>query len=341
MQWICFLTKHSVRGGLVLITLAFAGCSTFMPEVQPVPDEPAIIVATPDPVVEPKPEPEPQPEPVVEVPEAPKPSPIAIVLTSSQPAYLDVAVELAGYFEDHTVYDLSAESLPPVSILRSINDGNSSTVVAIGLRAAQSSVSMSDSPVVFAQVFNHQDHELLSENSRGVAALAPLEAQLAAWKALDPDISRIGLIIGEGHEDLIARAEVAAARHDIELHVRFAHSDQETLYLFRRMIRDIDGFWLFPDNRILSARVLDQMLEDANRQHVPMAVPNESMLKMGAAVSITTVAADIAATIAKIVRKIQAGEIDDVSPITELSEVRIVVNDHLPAKQAVANASTK
>ena len=176
---------------------------------------------------------------------------------------------------------------------------------------------MAESPVVFSQVFNHQAHNLLTKNSRGVAALAPLDAQIAAWKKIDPTVARIGVIVGEGHEQLITDAELAAEQHGVELRVHIAHSDQETLYIFRRMIRDIDGFWLFPDNRILSNRVLQQMLSDANRQHVPVVVPNESMLQIGAAMSISTVAADIAASIAKVLRRIQAGEIDQVPPITQ------------------------
>jgi ABC-type uncharacterized transport system substrate-binding protein len=335
MRGICFLARQSKFGGLLLLALLFAGCSTYVPVPEPLPDEPVVVIDTPEPA------PQPQPEPVVEVPTPLSVPPIAIVLTSNQPAYLDVAVELAGHFEDHRVYDLSGESLPPISVLRSINDGNSTAVVAIGLRAAQSAVAMSDVPVVFSQVFNHQDHDLLKENTRGVAALAPLAAQLAAWKKVDPTISRIGLIIGEGHDDLIVEAELAAERHGIDLHIRIAHSDQETLYLFRRMIRNIDGFWLFPDNRVLSARVLDQMLSDANRQHVSVVVPNKSMLKMGAAISITTVAADIAATIAKIVHKIQAGEIQQVPPMSELSEVQVAINEMAPTKQTVAISSTK
>lgn len=106
--------------------------------------------------------------------------------------------------------------------------------------------------------------------------------------------------------------------------------------MFRRMIRDIEGFWLFPDNRILSARVLNQMLLDANRQRVPVVVPNEAMLQMGAAISMSTVAADIAATIATVVRRIQAGDIDKVPAISALSEVRVAVNDRVAARQAVA-----
>ncbi len=92
------------------------------------------------------------------------------------------------------------------------------------------------------------------------------------------------------------------------------------------MIRDIDGFWLFPDNRVLSARVLEQMLADASRQQVTVNVPSESMLQLGAMISMSTVAADIAATIVDIVRQIQAGGLAKVPPITQLSEIRVSTN---------------
>lgn len=326
MQGICTLPATAFRGGLLLLVAMLAGCTTWLPEPEPVEPGPVVVnEPPPEPVVEP--EPEPEPEPVVEVPVEPRLPPIAIVLTSSQPAYRDVAVELAGHFEDHSVYDLSDESLPPVSILHSINDSNSTAVVAIGLRAAQSSIAISKLPVVFSQVFNYQEHDLLTANSRGIAPLAPMEAQLIAWKQVDPDLKTVGIIIGEGHDELVASASAAAKKCGVDLDVRIAHSDQETLYLFRRMISDLDGFWLLPDNRILSARVLTEMLDEAKRHNVDVVVPSESMLQIGAAMSISTVATDIAASIAKVLRRIQAGEIDQVPPITELSEVRVTLND--------------
>ena len=334
MQGICSPPKLTLHCALLVFAVTFSGCTTWLPVDEPDELEPIVVTETPPPDLGTFPEPE--PEPVVQVSKTPTSAPIAIVLTSSQPAYLDVATELAAHFENHTVYDLSEDSLPPVTILRSINDSESTAVVAIGLGAAQSSIAMSDLPVVFSQVFNHQAHELLNENSRGVAVLAPMEAQLAAWKQLDPNISRVGIIIGEGHEELLDAAQNAADKHEIELLIQTAHSDQETLYLFRRMLADIDGFWLFPDNRVLSARVLNEMLADASRRSVTVVVPNEAMLQIGAAISMTTVAADIAATIAKVLRRIQAGEIDQVPPISELSEVRVTTNDSILRKQAVA-----
>ena len=306
------------KRALILVTMLFAGCQALPPPPPPV-EEPVEVVVEEPPVVVVEPKPEPKP-----VPPAPPPlPPVSIVLTNSQPAYADVADELSRHFDDYKIYDLGEKDRPPVTVLRLINDSEPGVVIAIGLRAAQSSIAMSDHPVVFSQVFNYERHDLLKDNSRGVAALPPVDAQLAAWKETDPAVSRIGLIIGEGHDELIAEAEIAAQRHDVDLVVQISHSDQETLYLFRRMIRDIDGFWLLPDNRVLSSRVLKQMLADANQQRVPVSVPSDSMLSLGAMISMTTKASDIAATIADIVRKIQVGDIDRVPPITPLKEIAV------------------
>jgi len=304
-----------IRYAALVVALTLTGCSIFAPEIEPV-DEPE-IVSVPV-VVEPD-------QPVkVPVPEPPRLPPVAIVLTSSKPAFVDVANALTEHLDDFQIFDLSDGGQPPVSVLRVINDSNSGTVVAIGLRAAKSSVAMANIPVIFSQVFNHQDYGLLTEHSRGVAPLAPLDAQLAAWTEVDPTISRIGIIVGEGHDELITEARLAAQKHNVELRVRIAHSDQETLYLFRRMSHDIDGFWLFPDNRILSARSLQQILESAKRGQVAVAVPYESMLTMGATISMATQADDIAATIAKIIWQIHDDGLRSVPAISPLSAVRVV-----------------
>ena len=59
---------------------------------------------------------------------------------------------------------------------------------------------------------------------------------------------------------------------------------------------------------------------------VPVSVPSESMLSLGAMISMTTQASDIAATIADVVRKIAAGNIEGVSPITQLSAITVKTN---------------
>ena len=185
--------SRSLLAALVAVS-SLSGCSLFAtliettPIPEPVEPAPEIVIIAPPPVSKPKAK--------VKLPEPAPLPPLAIVLTSSQAAYADVAEALAQQFEDHVVYDLSDRSRPPVTVLRMINDSDSGIVVAIGLRAAKSSVAMSNKPVVFSQVFNYQDHGLLNENTRGVAAVPPLDAQLAAWKEVDPTLSRVGAIIG-------------------------------------------------------------------------------------------------------------------------------------------------
>jgi ABC-type uncharacterized transport system substrate-binding protein len=308
---------------MLLAVAALGGCSLLAPDIDPVEDPVVVVPAEPPP-----PKPSIKPQPPEPIPEPPGLPPVAVVLSSSQPVFLDVANALAEHLDDFRVFDLSDSSQPPVSVLRVINDSDSGAVVAIGLRAAQSSVAMSEVPVIFSQVFNHQDHNLLNPNSRGVAPLAPLDAQLDAWTEIDPTISRIGIIVGEGHDALIEEAQLAAQKHELELHIRIATSDQETLYLFRRMVQDIDGFWLFPDNRILSSRSLQEILRTARRNQVAVAVPNEAMLDMGASISMATEAEDIAATIAGIIRKIQSDGLQSVRPVTPLSAIRVVTRDN-------------
>jgi ABC-type uncharacterized transport system substrate-binding protein len=318
--------------------LVLHGCALFEPEAEPEIVEPAPeVVEAPEPVVA-VPEPAPEPEPPAVAP-PPPPREVAIVLSSRQPAYEDVASELAARLDDVAIYDLGDRSQPPVVAFRQINDSRTDAVVAIGLRAARSSVAMSQVPVVFSQVFNYSDYGLVTANSRGVSALPPLDAHLAAWKQLDPTLARVGMIIGAGHEALRAEAEIAAQDHGVELQIQEAGSDQETLYHFKRMIHEIDGFWLFPDNRILSPRVLTEILQQANRRHVPVAVSNEAMLQLGAAISVSTVAADIAATIVKVLERIRAGGIDELPPLTELSEVRVVTNETLIKPEIAADTA--
>lgn len=314
-----------LRLAILLTAIASAGCSVLAPEpeIASIPEpvepesEPEIVVLPPLPA------PEPRTAPLVVAPPA-LPA-LAIVLTSGIAAYADVAEELSRRFENHVVYNLAEDARAPVNILHLINDSDSQVVVAIGMRAAMSAVAQSRAPVVFSQVFNYQ--RLLTENSRGVSAVAPLDAQIAAWKELDPSILRIGAIVGSGHDSLIADAKLAAEKHGVELLLQVADSDQETLFIFNRMIRNIDGFWLFADNRVLSPRALQKMMSAAKQQQVPVLVPSESMLALGADVSIASVASDIAEIVTQIIRKIEAGDLQDVPAMSPLSEIRVTTND--------------
>lgn len=314
---------------LATLLLALSGCALLTPEA---PTSPPVEPETPVPVTEPAPQvdvqPAKEPAPAVPLPATPQPvsERVAVVLTGSLPAYTRVANELVGWLEDYRIYDLGDRSRSPRQVFESIAGSEAKLVVAIGLSAAKFARSFSTVPVVFSQVFNIEDHGLKSDSMRGVAMLPPMTLQAEAWRAMDPRIKNVGAIVGEGHEELIAETERAMASQGITLHHAIAKSDRETLYHFKRLVYDLDGFLLFPDNRILSRAVFAEVMSDAARHRVQVAVFNESLLKHGATFSASAVESDIAGKITITLNEIGDGLSRDNERLTPLSEIRIQTN---------------
>lgn len=324
-----------------MLCLMLGAASCVQQPMQPTPPEPG----RPPPSSQPVPE-----RPVPARPESPpsRPSPaiseqppaeavevpigtIAIVLSDRTPAFENVAIELGRLLDDYLLYNLADKSLAPPEVFAGIAELQAKAVIAIGLVATREAILRSSLPVVFCQVFNLSASQDTTVPVRGVASTPPLSEQVAAWKRLNPELKSLGAILGPGHETLIAEAQQAAAEHDIAFHYRLASSDRETLFIFQRMAPELDGFWLFPDNRVLSVEILQDMLDYAARHGVDVAVFNHALLDMGAALSATTVEADVAATTLSITSRMLRGEIDDVPWMTPLNEVRITAREGPPA----------
>ncbi|HEX2139460.1 MAG TPA: ABC transporter substrate binding protein [Woeseiaceae bacterium] len=311
---------------VVCLPFLVTGCASTREAPEPEPEPPPPPVSAPEETIdEPAPpppvvaEPEPEPEPV---PVEPEHGRVAIVLSNRSPAYENVAVELGNLLERYLLYNLADKSLSPQAVFSGIADSDAKVVIAIGLQAAQQAMALSTLPVVFCQVFNI-DVSGSDVPVKGVASIPPLSPQVRAWKQLNPNLAAIGAIIGEGHEDLVAEAQVAAAENGVTLHLRTATSDRETLYMFNRMAPDIDGFWLFPDNRVLSVAILKEMLNYASRHEVQIAVFNPALLALGASLSISSVDTDIAVTALEVADRIINGELDAIPARTPLHQLDV------------------
>ena len=327
--------SESVRGivarsFLVLLLVVLSGCSMFIPS----PPEP-VATTEPEPVPLPEPTvvPAPPPEPVIVAPEPVAPAEpqnieplVSVVISNRTPAYVDVSQALDQYLDHAEIYDLSDRSLSPQEAFEAIAKSGARAVVAVGLPAALAAKKYSTVPVVIGQVFNINDNELLSDNVKAVGVLPPIGLQMDAWHELDPELSDVGAILGPGHEDLIAETDRALSERGIKFHYATAQTDRETLYLFNRLVREIDGYILFPDNRILSRSVLSEMMGYATRHRVQVAVFNEPLLAHGATFSAETVPADIALTIARLLEEIIDGNVEKLPPVTGLSEIEIRMN---------------
>jgi len=323
-----------LRSSLLLLLFVLSACSILFPEPPPpvtttIPEVEQEPVTETEPVVRTEPAPVVEPEPVVLPPPEPISALVAVVLSDRTPAYSDVANSLGQHLKNYEVYDLGDHSRTPKEAFASIAESGASAVVAVGMPAATAAKRFSTAPVVFSQVFNFGDSDLLSDNVKGVAVLPPIDLQIDAWRELNPGLRNVGAIIGAGHDDLIAEADNAMREKGIKFHYAIAGSDRETLYLFNRLTRDIDGFLLFPDNRILSRSVLDEMMAYASQHRVQVAVFNDSLLSHGALFSASSVPADIASTIVEVLDAFLNENAQSIPPVSNLSDIVIKTNPEL------------
>lgn len=268
------------------------------------------IEAQSQPQVEPAPAPQPQaapsqPQEPAARPRRRDPEPVAIVYTAGVPVYQATAAAIA------------ARSPGPARLIPlSQDDGALSAeavrgypqVVAVGAAAARSALELPAKQVVFCQVFNYREHGLARDGVIGVSMLPPPTQQFRAWKALAPELKRIGVISGAGHDDLIEAARTAARAQDADLVHREVRTDKEALYEFKRMVPDIDGFWLLPDERVLSHRVLREIMEYGVKHRKLILSFTPELLRFGAVMSVSSRETDVAERVVTALRMPNAAE---------------------------------
>jgi ABC-type uncharacterized transport system substrate-binding protein len=148
--------------------------------------------------------------------------------------------------------------------------------------------------MVFCQVYNYQDHDLVSPTSKGVQLLPPFSLQLEAWMSLSPALQHLGIVTGPGQDSLIAEILQVVERAGLTLTVATVESDQEALLAFKDMTQSIDGLWLLPDNRILSPSVVREIMAYSAKHRKQVVVFGDNFLRLGALMSVTTDERDVA-----------------------------------------------
>jgi ABC-type uncharacterized transport system substrate-binding protein len=229
----------------------------------------------------------------------------AILISNDTASYQVIANQIARRIsaDDHRIFNLDGNPANGARTLERLVEFAPDQLIAVGLLAAKTGRQLPELPLIFCQVFNYQDHDLISPTSSGVKLLPPFALQLEAWKALSPDLHTLGVITGPGHEDLIGEITAAARRHDIEVLSRSAQSDKGTLFEFKRLIPLVQGLWVLPDNRILSVRVLKELMAYGSRHGRQIVVFNQQLLNYGALLSVTGNDADVAEQVVRLLNE--------------------------------------
>jgi ABC-type uncharacterized transport system substrate-binding protein len=226
----------------------------------------------------------------------------------------------------------SADLLNPLVALRP------AVAVAVGREAVElARANLSATPLVFCQVFNYQEFFAPEQRVWGVSSMPPLALPLRGWTSVSPSRRRIGLIVSDAHSALIDEV-AAAAGDDVEIKHAVSSSDRETLYLFKRLASEVDGFWLVPDNRILSPGVLRELLSYAVAHNVGVLVFNDSLLSLGALMSATSTPDDIARGVRSVLERVAAGSTEGLPRLTPLAATRVTVNADVAGRLGVTGA---
>ena len=124
-------------------------------------DSPAVVVAAPQEI-------------------APEPVRIAILLSADIGTYEGIADQIVqrGANSHYEIFSLEGGNAKSELITAEMEKFSPDKIVAIGLSAAKWSRQFASKSMVFCQVFNYQDHDLLSNGSKGVKLLPPFKLQL-------------------------------------------------------------------------------------------------------------------------------------------------------------------
>jgi ABC-type uncharacterized transport system substrate-binding protein len=274
----------------------------------------------------------PAPPPVPAVPaRRPPPSPheVVVLFDARTPGYAEIARHVASELaaERFRIATAAIERETAPEPLAALRGKPRAIVVAVGREAVEAArAELPTTPIVFCQVFNYQDL-LANAPIWGVHSVPPLGLQLRSWKTVDASLARVGLIVSATHEDLAGEALQAAEAIGAQVSREISSSDRETLYLFKRLAPQLDGLWLFPDNRILSPDVLQELLSYAVAHRVGVLVFNEALLQWGALLAASSTTTDVAAGVVSVVERVAAGRTRDLPAMTPLSEVQLQLNE--------------
>lgn len=309
------------RASAAFVALVLVGCATVAP--------PAVVdVLTPTPIEPAEPAPSTAPS-ISPTPEASR-ADIAIVLDTSAPSHGAVAAEIVAALPPrfYRVVRVASNDTAALSALRD----QSITIVAVGSGAvAAAREQLPRKPLVFCQVLAYEELLDGDDSIWGVRALPPLSLQLRSWKASDPTLRTIALIVSDPHGDLAAEAQQAADATATDLLIETSSSDRETLYLFRRLAAGVDGLWLLPDNQALSPSGLREILKLAAARGIGVLTFSDALLRRGALLSAASVPADVALTVRRVVEHVVAGRTADLPTMTPLSAAEFEVNQSVAA----------
>ncbi len=251
---------------------------------------------------------------------------IAVILSDNSPAFVGVQRELGKKFPQRIVTYTLGDETAYSTVQKKIQSSDLPVIVAIGLPAARLAQGFSGKKVIFCQVFNYEDAELVTPWMKGVSATAPVGEQFRIWKSLYPKLTSVGVITGKNLQGLMKEMQAVAKENQIRLDHVEVRSDKEMIYAYKQLSPKIQGLWLVPDNRVLSNDVIRDIMAHSVKEGKQVAVFGRELLGLGGLISAETSYADIAEQVLSRVRQAQEASGVPGAPVIPLTRTVIRIN---------------
>lgn len=228
-----------------------------------------------------------------------------IVISDDLPAYEGVAAALVKRLTPAPrLHRLNGRVEDQHGTIATLQNGGDVPIVAIGPEAVQLAARVPTRPMVYCQVYHY---DIPPSAHSGVKAMPPVAKQFRAWKLVDPRLQRVVLLTGPGFERLAAEAQAAAKDAQLKLEHVVARSDKELLYAVKRLDATVQGVWLAPDRRVLSAEVLREVLSHSVRNGKSVLAFSPKLLPYGALLSVEGEHNDVADRVMAQLRQLDDG----------------------------------
>jgi len=211
---------------------------------------------------------------------APKQRDVLILLSSSAKSYQKIAAYLSAVLGEHAV-QIILSGLPAQdrAVIEDIKVSSTTQIVAIGSKAVNAVKDFKDKQIIYTEIFSHKG--LLADNVKGVSSLPSPEKLFKDWKKLSPGLTKVAVVTGKDLELFLKRAKAAAKAQGIKLIVEQVDTDKGFIYKSKKFRSDVGGQWILPDNRILSAKALKDVMAYSSRRGRQIVVFSPKLLSFG------------------------------------------------------------
>jgi putative ABC transport system substrate-binding protein len=263
------------------------------------------------------------------VPERPS-APVAIVKSKENVNYNRF---VAGFAVEsklaYTEYSLDSNEDEGKKVFGKLKGEKPPLIVAIGLLAARlAKETISETPIVFAMVPNHEQHSLQGENITGIALNIPLRQQLATLKILAPNTKNVGVMYNPRYSKSLVESAIGVAKEQ-GLSIVSAKIDgpDEVPDATRAFLGTIDALWMVPDQAVMNTESFKHLLKFTFKNKVPFFSVAHKLVENGALVSLSPNFAAIGAQAGRLALKIVQEKVSPkLIPIADPEGLDIAVN---------------